>query len=277
MASQEGKKKNGKGSDFNWTDDEIQLLLEVCFDFKAESDYEGVNWESKRTKYEQIKSKFWEQYPEVEDEKFPRCKDLDSIMKERVSAKLKSIRTDFKKAVDTGKRSGGERIIFTFYELCERIWGGCPAVNSISHGIDTSTPKEKTRGVEPMQNDLQNQEDDDERSSVQSNSLLSKYDETGIGSPSSGEEIREAQSLKEQTTNCRKKVEEGLKNRRDKKLSSKLSMDTQLLNISKEELSLKRKLLEQLEKSEEEFNLGMNKVFKSMENISSCIQQTVVY
>ena len=34
------KKKNEKPSDFNWMDDEIQLLLEVCFDFKAESDYE---------------------------------------------------------------------------------------------------------------------------------------------------------------------------------------------------------------------------------------------
>ena len=33
-------------------------FFEVCFDFKAESDYEGVNWESKSTKYEQIKSKF---------------------------------------------------------------------------------------------------------------------------------------------------------------------------------------------------------------------------
>ena len=29
-----------------------------------------------------------------------------------------------------------------------------------------------------MQNEIQNEEDDDERSSVQSNSLLSKYDET---------------------------------------------------------------------------------------------------
>ena len=86
MASQEGKKKNGKPSDFNWTDNEIQLLLEACFDFKAESDYEGLNWESKRRKYEQIKSKFCEQYPEVEDGKFPRSNDLDSITKERDSA-----------------------------------------------------------------------------------------------------------------------------------------------------------------------------------------------
>ena len=58
-------------------------------------------------------------------------------------------------------------------------------------------------------------------------------------------------------------------------MSHKLSMDTQLLNILREELSLKRKLVQQLEKPEEEFNSGMNKVFKSMENISFCIQQTV--
>ena len=95
MTSQEDKKKNGKASDFNWTDDGIQLLPYVCFDVKAESDSEGVNWESKRAKYEQIHSKFYEQYPELEDEKFPRSIDLDSIRKERVSAKLKSIRTNF--------------------------------------------------------------------------------------------------------------------------------------------------------------------------------------
>ena len=29
MVSQECKKKNGKASDFNWTDDEIQILLEI--------------------------------------------------------------------------------------------------------------------------------------------------------------------------------------------------------------------------------------------------------
>ena len=105
-----------------------------------------------------------------------------------------------------------------------------------------------------MQNELQSEEDEDD---------LSKYDETGIGSSTYGEEIREVQSLKEQTTNRRKKAEERLKHRRDKKLLSKLNMDTQSLNISKEE-SLKRKLVEQLAKSREEFNSGMNKAFSSV-------------
>ena len=45
--------------------------------------------------YDQIKSKFCEQYLEVEDAKFPRSNDLDSITKERVSAKLKSTTTNF--------------------------------------------------------------------------------------------------------------------------------------------------------------------------------------
>ena len=49
-----------------------------------------------------------------------------------------------------------------------------------------------------MQNELQNErdKDDEESSSVQSNSLFSKYDETGIGSPTSGEEIEKLNPLK---------------------------------------------------------------------------------
>ena len=59
-----------------------------------------------------------------------------------------------------------------------------------------------------MQSELQYEvdEDDDESSSMQSNSLLSKYDESSIGSPTSGEGIWEAEYLKEKTKNRRKKV-----------------------------------------------------------------------
>ena len=80
-----------------------------------------MKWESKRTKYEQIKSKFCEQYPEVEDEKFPRSNDLDSITKERVSAKLKSIRTNFGKAVDTGKKVEEERSYSRFMNYVNKF------------------------------------------------------------------------------------------------------------------------------------------------------------
>ena len=56
------------------------------------------------------------------------------------------------KSCDTRIRSRARSIIFTFLELSEKNWGGCHTVNSISYGIDTSTPKEKTQENEPMPN-----------------------------------------------------------------------------------------------------------------------------
>ena len=47
---------------FSFTDDEIQLLLEVCIEYKAQREYCGVDWESVRNKYEQIQEKLIQQY-----------------------------------------------------------------------------------------------------------------------------------------------------------------------------------------------------------------------
>ena len=40
--------------------------------------------------------------------------------------------------VDSSKCSGGGRIAFTFFSLCEKVWGGSPSVKSIFSGIDAS-------------------------------------------------------------------------------------------------------------------------------------------
>ena len=60
------------------------------------------------------------------------------ISKDRVAAKLKKIRQDYKKAADTKRKSGGGRVVFVFYDLCETIWGS-PAVTSLQEGIDPSS------------------------------------------------------------------------------------------------------------------------------------------
>ena len=38
--------------------------------------------------------------------------------KERVAAKLKSIRFGFKKVIDCGKKNGEGRVVFTFFDVC---------------------------------------------------------------------------------------------------------------------------------------------------------------
>ena len=289
----ETKKTQNKKKEFCWTDDEVQLLLEVCYELKAESDYEGVNFESKRTKYELVKDRFCEQYPFVADEQYPRTNDLNSITKERVSVKIKSIRGNFKKAVDSGKKSGGGRIIFTFYDICERIWGGSPAVRSISNGNDTckelddsfndeeceipSNQEATNSGVNEDINgkiSSDNESETAEQSTINESTISSSTEDSN---ETENKENETVSTVKKLTTERRKTVEEGLKGRRDKKLSSKLNSEAQLINLSKEELNLKRKMIENFEKSDIEYNTGLQKVLKTMDNISVDILAHLVH
>ena len=48
------KKAESKKTEFSWSDDEVQLLLESAKSFKSQCEYEGTDWESKRAKYENI-------------------------------------------------------------------------------------------------------------------------------------------------------------------------------------------------------------------------------
>ena len=45
-------------TNFRWTDDEIQLLLESVNQYRYQGEYEGINWESVRSKYERIQEVF---------------------------------------------------------------------------------------------------------------------------------------------------------------------------------------------------------------------------
>ena len=94
------------GRKFSFTDDEIQLLLEVCIEYKAE--YCSVDWESVRSKYEQIQGKLIQQYPKNSTDGFPNSENAEqTLTMKRIGGKPKTIRINLKKAVDTNKRSGG--------------------------------------------------------------------------------------------------------------------------------------------------------------------------
>ena len=76
-------------------------------------------------------------YDERNDqEDFPHSTSLFSS--ERIASKIKDLRKKYKKAVDTGKRSGGGRTVACFFDICNEIWGGCPSTTSIGHGLDTA-------------------------------------------------------------------------------------------------------------------------------------------
>ena len=61
------------------------------------------------------------------------------ISEDQVTAEFKKIRQGYKKAADAKRKSDGGRVAFVFYDLCETIWGGSPAVTSLQEEIDSSS------------------------------------------------------------------------------------------------------------------------------------------
>ena len=94
-------KKSMTTIEFQWTDDEFQLLLEASLEFRSRCEFKGVSWESKRNKYKKIKKIFVNNILTL----MMRSKDVNTITKDRVTSRLKTIETNLRKAVDSGKRS----------------------------------------------------------------------------------------------------------------------------------------------------------------------------
>ena len=63
---------------------------------------------------------------------------IQELHKARITSKIKKIYSDYKKAVELGKRSGGGRIIMPFYDLCQEIWAGSLTNTSLPSEFDSS-------------------------------------------------------------------------------------------------------------------------------------------
>ena len=104
---------------------------------------EGVDWESVRTKYDITMEMVYQNYPKTDDIKeFPRGECIQELHKAFITSKTKKICSDYKKAVDLGKRRGGGRIIMNFYDLCQDMWAGSPATTCLSSRFDSSMVSE---------------------------------------------------------------------------------------------------------------------------------------
>ena len=93
------------------------------------------NWEMKCQKYKDIFDILMKEYPD-EKKKYP---NKEKMNKERVAAKLKRIRSGFKKAMDCSKKRGGSCVAFAFFNYYD-LWVSCPAVINIQISMDFSKP-----------------------------------------------------------------------------------------------------------------------------------------
>jgi hypothetical protein len=54
-----------------------------------------------------------------------------------ITTKLKAVRSKFRSAIDSGKKSGHGRVVLLYFESCKAILGGSPATSTIHSGIES--------------------------------------------------------------------------------------------------------------------------------------------
>ena len=66
----------------NWTDNEVELLLRVARSYSSQKDFDGLEWKSVKSKYEDIRSEFVRLYDERNDQEDSPLKQVSFLVKE---------------------------------------------------------------------------------------------------------------------------------------------------------------------------------------------------
>ena len=208
-------------TNFVWTDEEVTLLLSVVNDFKTQKAAEGLDWRSIKNKYEDLTKQYIGRYPKTQaTSEFPKSTECAKLFtKERLCSKLKRIQSGIKKAIDSGRRSGGGRIVTTFYENVVQF------------------------GVALLQLSCRQQEVQEQGNSTPADDTANLINAQDLET----EDLLEENEIK--NDEGRRSLVKFLHHKRDSKLTKKVGADAQLMAIAKEELMLKRKVTENMEES----------------------------
>ena len=209
-----------------------------------------------------------------DDTDFPHKKE--QITKLIVSSKLKSIRFKFRQAVDSGRRSGHGRVVMLYYELCQQLWAGSPATEQINVGFEST---------ELASNDVNLVVGDESHAANESmfsatEDMSTGIDSSGLSNANNSEllsvelqlgEEEQHESRKESTKQRREFLDDKMKNYKQEKLKRKLPVDTQLLCCAKEEIQIKRRLVEQMDDMDKKYAENIERMSRNMEKLTESI------
>ena len=255
-------------TEFCWTDDEIQLILESVNQYRCNREYEGTNWENVRFKYERIQEIFIESYPKnsVEGKEFPVLENPEVIGKDRVAAKLKKCDRIIRK-LQTPKGKLVQVVLCLCSMISEKLFGGgSSCVASLQEGIDSSSQADQ-ENVDCVLNGPYDQLG----SSSSSSNYFSNSSNVADDLDDEDQILQQNQSKSERREN----VIDLLNKRKDLKLAAKNRPEKRKLNYAEEDIQLKRKLIERMDRSDQEFQENLERINRTMENIGHSVQQSV--
>lgn len=248
-----------------WSDDEAELLLNVTYEYEVKHSANSIDWEKVKSKYADILQLYLEQLPTPEEattleKDFPH--KPEKMTQKRLTDKLKAIRNKYSQAVDAKKKSGFGRVVMLFFELCEKVWGGSPATIQIPCGVeslDLDSTVDTSAEVEEGDNTTTSNVAEESNVRGETESLVCAQQESEAG-PSI---VQRRRSL----------LNDQLTNYRQQKLKRKIPADAQLVECAYEDLSVKKKMLSQLDTMGKQYSENMAKLTNNVEQLTSSISQ----
>ena len=158
--------------------------------------------------------------------------------------------------MDTGRKRGSGKVVCLYYDLCESIWAGSPATEQLSSGLETTDTE---------QGHLQPTSTDDTSTT---SSLNSSMEDEQVRSKESTAALQSSDST---VQHRRELLGNKLNNYRQEKLKRKLPVDSQLLDCAKEDVQLKKKLIEQVTQMDQVHSRHMDRLSNNMEQLTNSI------
>ena len=187
---------------WKWDDDKVLALLGTLESYKNEMEYKGLDISEKESVND-----------EEHKRRIDRLKNLKKERYNRIKHKIKELRSGYKAVIDKGTRSSSGRLVYENFDILKRIWGGSPAVTSLTNGICSQT-------------------------------------QNGNGT-SDGESERDKHGSKSKTSETRE-VDRVVRDTKGDEMKKKLSShqrDVIQIDLAREELTLKRQAIEAMKGS----------------------------
>ena len=148
-------------------------------------------------------------------------------------------------------------MVTILFDICAELWNGCPAVEAMDNGIETAeeipgdgNPDKSELGLLPFAANDPARED---------STGVTTWDES-------------AKDAVEKTVDARRNLISKLKKEKNSKLMTKTTTENIMLALGHEELQLKKRMIDQLEKSEEKYMESMQSFTASLHSLSSTLQ-----
>ena len=147
----------------------VESLLLYANEIKTQYEYKGLDSEADLTKfYNEVRKSMAGQY---EVRHFGAVdegdKKLTKMGYQRIKAKVKEVRQQYRKAVTEGRRSGSGRIVCDNWELLKSIWGGSPATTTISNAVCSFDDKETIHFDEDEDVGEEEEEEEEEEDEIE--------------------------------------------------------------------------------------------------------------